>query len=482
MAAFHEYARYDALGLKELVARKEVTPAEILEAALDAVDRVNPRINAIVTGMRSEAQAQLCNGLPAGPLMGVPIAVKDEYISCASVPNNSSSRLCQGYARSYDSELVRRYRQAGILIIGKTNLPEFGASVTTEPVFNGRCNNPWNPAYTTGGSSGGSAAAVAAGIVPIAYANDGAGSIRIPSSCCGVFGLKPTRARISTAPDGGEYWNGLVIEHAITRSVRDSAALLDATEGAAPGDLYCAPPKRRPFLDEVGAAPGRLRIAFSARPASSARIDPECVAAMSDTAALCESLGHYVEEASPEFDGDALAAAIGQLLRIHLAAGIDDMAALMSRRPTLENIERAHYALAEQGRRISGTEMLAVLEFFAQTARKVAPFWQRYDMLLTPTLASPPVRHGYITTDDPDAQRYLQRVFDFIPFTPIANVTGNPAMSLPLYWSVEGLPIGTHFIGRFGDEASLLRLAAQLEQARPWASKTSPIHASTAAK
>jgi amidase len=479
MGDFAEYADFDGLGLADLIRRKEVTPSEVLEAAFALIDKLNPKLNAIVASMRPQAERDIATGLADGPFTGVPIVLKDEYLSYAGFPASMASRLGQGFTRPYDSELIRRYKRAGLVITAKANLPEFGASVTTEPVANGRCNNPWNPDRTTGGSSGGSAAAVASGMVPLGYANDGAGSIRIPASCCGIFGLKPTRARVPTGPDGGEYWNGLVIEHAVTRSVRDSAALLDATEGADPGAPYWAPPKARPYREEAGRDPGRLRIAFSDKPPSDVPVAAQCREAMQEAARLCADLGHHVEEAAPVFDGDALCDAITRLLMTHLAAGIDDLARVMNRPASPDIIERANFALAEQGRKISATEFLGILEHFSQVSRQVAPFFEKYDLLLTPTLASPPVEHGYITSDDPDWRRYVERFFAFVPFTPIANVTGNPAMTLPLHWSQDGLPVGVHFIGRFGDEATLFRLAGQLEAARPWKDRHPAISAWT---
>lgn len=474
MAAFAQYAQYDATGLADLVRRGETTPAEIAEAAFAAIERLNPLINAVVTLMHEQARAQIAAGLAPGAFSGAPMICKDECVSYAGVPNHLSSRLCAGYTRPYDSHLIQRYKQAGIVIVGKANLPEFGAGVTTEPLFSGRCSNPWDLERTSGGSSGGSAAGVASGMVPFAYANDGGGSIRIPASCCGVFGLKPTRGRVSTSPEG-EYWNGLIIEHAITRSVRDSATLLDLSEGYMPGDPYCAPPKIRRYSEEIASEPGRLRIGLSTRAPMNAAVDRECVAAAEDAARLCESLGHHVEEAAPQFDGDALTRALSVLMRAHMAAGVDAMARITGRVPSLSNVERANFVLSEQGRRVTATELLGALDFFAQTSRQVASFWQRYDLWLTPTLASPPVPHGYISPDDPEVDRYMERRLSFIPFTPLANVTGNPAMSVPLYWSEAGLPIGSHFVGRFGDEATLFRLAGQLERARPWVQRKPPV-------
>ncbi|MCG8505151.1 MAG: amidase [Sphingomonadales bacterium] len=477
MAVFSEYQNYDGLGLAELVRRKEVSVDDIIDTVFHLIDALNPQLNAIVRPMRDEAERDASAGLADSAFTGVPIVLKDEYLSYANVPNDHSSRLGSGITRPYDTYLVEAYRKAGILIVAKSNLPELGAAATTDATLYGPCSTPWDPSRNSGGSSGGSASAVAAGIVPIGYANDGAGSIRIPASCCGAFGLKPTRARVSTGPDGGEYWNGLVIEHAITRSVRDSAALLDATDGQRPGDYYCAPPKARPFLDEVGADPGRLRIGFSAATPFGTEVSPDCIAAMEETAKLCESLGHHVEEAAPDFDGPAVADGITKLLCIHLAYGIDELAEMTGRTPGPDNVEAATLELARRGREIPATEFLGVLELFTATARRVVPFWQEYDLLLTPTLGSPPVPHGYIYTNDPDADRYVRRKLEFVPYTPLANIVGSPAMTVPLFWNTQELPVGSHFIGRFGDEATLFRLAAQLEEAQPWSRRHPPVSA-----
>lgn len=474
---FNDYSSYDGLGLAELVRTREVSSSEVADAAFAAVERVNPALNAVVREMHDDARSSISRGLPEGPFTGVPMVVKDEYLSYAGVPTDMASRLGRGWTRRYDTELVRRYRLAGLVCVGKANLPEFGASVTTEPVATGATGNPWDVSRTAGGSSGGSAAAVAAGIVPIGYGNDGAGSIRIPASCCGVFGLKPTRGRVPTGPDDGEYWNGLVIQHAITRSVRDSAALLDATEAPDPGAPYWPPPRQRPFLSEVGHPPGRLRIACSAVSPSGGEVDAECVRAMEEAAKLCVELGHDVEEAAPQYDAFAMQDALTRLLSVHLAYGIDALAAETGREAGADIIERANYALAQQGREMPATAFLDALETFSAVSRRAAPFFETYDVALTPTLARPPVEHGYITADDPDWRRYVERFFAFIPFTALANVTGNPAMTVPLHSTAAGLPVGVNFMSGFGDEATLFRLAGQLEAARPWTARRPPVWA-----
>lgn len=472
---FSEYADFDGLGLAELVRSGQVRPHEVLDAAWRAIDALNPRINAVVASMRSIAERDIRRGLPDGPFRGVPMVLKDEYLFYSGFPCDFSSRLGQGMTAPYDSTLVKRYLAAGLVITAKSNLPEFGASVTTEPVAKGACNNPWDLSRTVGGSSGGSAAAVASGMVPVAYANDGAGSIRIPASCTGCFGLKPTRGRTPTGPVDGEYWNGLVIQHAITRTVRDSAALLDASDGWEPGSLHAAPAKAGPYLQEVSTPPGQLRIALSTTSPSGTNVAASCVEAARQAALLCRELGHDVVEDAPDYSGQELADHITDLLAIHLARGIDQLSAQSGRAASESSIESAHYHLSEYGRSLPATALLATLEHFGALARRVAPFFQRYDMWLTPTLGAPPVRHGYITANDPDWRRYVERYFAFVPFTPLANAAGLPAMTLPLHHDADGLPVGVMFTSRFGAEDMLFRLAGQIERAMPWIGRKPPV-------
>ncbi|MCR9194485.1 MAG: amidase [Hyphomonas sp.] len=466
-----DYLTCDATDLAALVKAKEVSAEEVLDAAWDVIEAVNPAVNAVTRDARDIARADIAAGLPDGPFTGVPFVLKDEYLFRDGLPCDFASRMGEGTTSPTTSTLLQRYMDAGLVITGKTNLPEFGASVTTEPVAKGRTNNPWNPEHTAGGSSGGSAAAVAAGMVPMAYGNDGAGSIRIPGSCCGVFGLKPTRGRTPTGPEDGEYWNGLVIQHALTRTVRDSAALLDATEGWEAGSLYPAPPKPRAYLDELGQDTGKLRIGMATTSPIGSVVDPACVVAVEAAAKLLQDMGHTVEEATPDHDAKALGAGILDLMNIHVAFGIDGLAAMHGRTPSLETVERAHLETARRGREMSAQRMLEILELMGSTARRAAPFFEAYDLWLTPTLATPPVKHGQITTNDSDADRYLNGFLEFVPFTPLANVTGCPAMTLPLHWTEEGLPVGVHFMSAFGDEGLLFRLAARLEEALRWADK-----------
>jgi amidase len=360
-------------------------------------------------------------------------------------------------------------KSAGLIIIGKTNTPELGILPTTEPQLFGPCCNPWDTERTTGGSSGGSAAAVASGIVPMAHANDGGGSIRIPASCCGVFGLKPTRGRNPLGPDFGDIISGLVAEHAVTRSVRDSAALLDASSGPDIGDPYWAPPPQRPYLQEIDTDPGKLRVAFTTEAATGVSIHTDCVKAVQQAASLCTDLGHSVEEVTLELDGAMISEAFTTLWSAGCASTLKVLNA------SQDQVEPLTWELYEMGNNYSAPDYLLALQTIQVVSRHVAKFFSKYDVLLTPTLAEPPVPLGTFDSPPDDPLKGFHRAAEFVPFTPICNMTGQPAMSVPLYWNSDGLPIGTHFIGNYGDEATLFRLAAQLEQARPWAERKPPV-------
>jgi len=424
-----------------------------------------------VTPMFEQACAVASGPLPDGPFRGVPFLLKDLLASYAGVRMTSGSAFLRDFTPDHDSELVVRLKRAGLVIVGKTNTPEFGLLSTTEPRLFGPSRNPWDPMRTPGGSSGGSAAAVAAGMVAMAHGNDGGGSIRIPASCCGVFGLKPTRARNPLGPDFGDIMGGLAVEHAVTRSVRDSAALLDATSGPDIGDPYCAPPPARPFLREVGADPGKLRIAFTTVAPTGVPIHADCVAAVREAAKLCSDLGHEVSEGAPAIDGERFATCFTALWSVGCARAMEGNAILTGRRPAPDDFEELTWALAEQGRAVRASEYLLAVGVLQLMARQIARFFVDYDVWLTPTLAEPPLPLGSFNPRPGNPLYGLQRAAAFVPFTPICNVTGQPAMSVPLFWNADGLPIGTHFVGRFGDEATLLRLAAQLETARPWTAR-----------
>ena len=395
----------------------------------------------------------------------------------AGVVQTQGSAFCKDLVSPMDSELTRRYKAAGLVICAKTNTPEFGLTPTTESRLLGAAHNPWNLDRSTGGSSGGSAAAVASGMVPFGHANDGGGSIRIPAACCGLFGLKPTRARITAGPLIGDIMGGLVNEHCVSRSVRDSAALLDATAGSMPGDPYVAPPQERPYIEEVGASPGRLRIAYTTDTFNTGPLHEDCVAAVKDTVALLTDLGHEVEETSPPVPGEQLIQSFTQLWAAGNAWGIDTLAMFTGKQPREEDFEILTWALYKMGQEITATQYLTAISGMQMLARQIAGFHQTYDVWLTPTLGKPPVELGYLQSTTEDPMLGFTRAVDYVPFTPIQNVTGQPAMSVPLYWNDEGLPIGLHFVARYGEEATLFRLASQLEEARPWAGKVPPVSA-----
>ena len=473
-----EYAHTDGVGLAELVRRKEVTPAELVESAIQAIERHNPTLNAVIHRLDDMAR-EAADAVVDGPLGGVPFLLKDIGARCAGAPYTEGSRILKDYVAATDTELVVRFKNAGLIICGKTNTPEFGYNSSTEPDLYGPSRNPWNPERTTGGSSGGSSAAVASGMVPIAHANDGGGSIRIPAAACGLVGLKPTRLRNPCGPDAGEVLFGLAVEHVVSRTVRDSATVLEATAGTELGAPYAAPVKERPFTEEVGADPGRLRIAFSTEAASGVPVHADCVAAVQEVAKLCEDLGHTVVEAAAPFaekDKDA-AVELFMILATALSASnmALDYATMIGRPPSLEDIEISSRAVIEHGRTLSAVDLIQAVNRMHRIGREVARFMVDYDVLLTPTLAAPPIPLGVLAPHNPDVVAHTHNIFAFAAFTPLANITGQPAITLPLCHNAENLPVGLHFAARFGDEASLFRLAAQLEEARPWAARRPPI-------
>ncbi len=474
MGGFTEYTEYDALQLAELVRSGQVSAEEILEAAIERIEALNPALNAVVTKVYDQARAAAARHDRDAPLAGVPFLLKDLGGAQAGVPLSAGSRFFAHAATPVDAEIVVRHKRAGLMILGRTNTPEFGLSATTEPVLFGPTRNPWDLSRTSGGSSGGSAAAVAARLVPLAHASDGGGSIRIPASCCGLFGLKTTRNRNSYAPYAGEGLAGCSVEHAVSRSVRDSAALLDATAGPVPGDPYYPPPPARPFLEEVGASPGQLRIALATDAFNGMPVHPDCVAAATEAARLCEELGHRVEEASPAFDGPGLDENYNRIFAVNAAANIRLRARAIGKELRPEEFERVTWAMVELASRISGPDYVQMLNRLHGVSREIAIFFEAYDVLLTPTLAEPPVRLGVLDMMSEDLDAYSERLWRFTPFTYPFNVTGQPAMSVPLFWNEGDLPIGVHFVGRYGDEATLFRLAGQLEAARPWAERRPP--------
>jgi Asp-tRNA(Asn)/Glu-tRNA(Gln) amidotransferase A subunit family amidase len=466
-----EYQSFDAVGLAALVARREVSPSELLDAALTRLDEVNPAINAVIRVVEDQARAAIADGLPEGPLTGTPFLIKDISQQMKGLPTISGSRLFLDAAPAQaDSALVAAYRRAGLVLFGKTNTPEFGAAATTEPVAFGATRNPWNLERTSGGSSGGAAAAVAAGIVPAAHASDGGGSIRTPASCCGLFGLKPSRGRVSNAP-AGEGWGGLSVQHAVTRSVRDSATLLDVACQPQPGDPYWQAPPATPFAAEVGRDPGRLRIAFSTEALTWGTMDPACAAAVRDAAALCEALGHDVEEAKPELDYLAMAEAVNMLVSPAIATTLHLEAQRRGRPIEPGEVETLSWLIAENGGKATAVDMAVAQQKLNVFARGMAAFFLKYDVLILSTLGSPPVPLGHMDTNAVDLSDYAEKLYGFMPNTQLFNAGGQPAMSVPLGMSDDGLPIGVMFAAATGDEATLFRLAGQLETAAPWAAR-----------
>ena len=468
MSGFAEYEQYDALALADLVRRKQVTPDELLEAAIERVEARNPAINAVTMKLYDYGRQAIADGLPDGPLRGVPFLMKDLTSPVAGVRMTRGSRFFADTPPSpADSEHVKRLKRAGLVIFGRTNTCELGLSLTCEPQLNGPTRNPWKVAHISGGSSGGAAAAVGARMLPMAHASDGFGSIRAPAACCGVVGLKPTRSRNTFAPFSGEGLGGASTEHAVTLSIRDSAALLDATRGAGPGDPYVAPAPAGPYLKEAGANPGKLKIAWTAAAPNGAKVDPECLRVLAETAKLCADLGHHVEERDPEIDGAAI---VPSFLTLASANTVVNLAGHPTAgRPAREGeVERITWLTAKMGENVTAPDYVRATQTAHRLGRQMAAFHEQWDVLLTPGLSSPAVKLGWLDMMMDDVNEYWQRVFNFSPFTVWFNLTGQPGLMLPLAQSAGGLPLAVQLVGRFGDEATLIRLGTQLEAARPW--------------
>jgi len=461
-----EYTALDGLGVAELVRAGEVSASVVAETALKAINAVNPQLNAVI-----QSYPERVNQVPAdGPFTGVPFLLKDIFVHEAGQTLEMGTRMAEGLVVPNDTELAARFRQAGLNILGRTTTPELGYCATAEAVLYGPTHNPWNLDHSSGGSSGGSSAMVAARAVPMAHANDGGGSIRIPAACCGLFGLKPTRGRNSLGPDVGDAIGGFAIEHAVTRTVRDSAALLDATNGAAPGDPFIIAPPARPYLDEVTIKPRPLKIAMTTKAWSDDPVDPECVAAVHETAKLLEELGHEVVEASPQIDHDPFMEATAVIWAASEATWITGLAEATGRTPGPDTLETSMLAIYEAGLKFSAKDYLEAMGVVNTICRAVGPFFDNYDMLLTPTAAQPAWKLGEMDANKPgwDLMSWTNHVFGFCPFTVLFNATGHPGVSLPLAMSNGGLPIGIQFVGQWGREDMLYQLSGQLEEARPW--------------
>jgi amidase len=469
------YSDYDGVGLAELVATKQVSPAELIEAAIDCVERHNPKLNAVVYKGFDDARARATGKLPDGPFKGVPFLIKDLAMPVAGWPRSSGSRFCRHVVDAHDGGLTARYRAAGAIPIGKTNTPEFGITGTTEGAYLGPCRNPWNPNHIAGGSSGGSAAAVAAGMVPIAHASDGLGSIRIPAACCGLVGLKVTRDRNPNLPDGYDYVVGQVVDHVVTRTVRDSAAMLDATGYPEPGAPYASPAKAGPYLQEVSRSPGRLRIAWSAETPSGRPISEEVQAALARTAELLRHLGHEVFERGLGIDYRALYAARAPAGAANFAAGMARLIDEIGREPERDELEPLTWAALEAGRKVTGVEALRAMHEVRMLNRKTLAAFENIDVYLSPVMGEPPPEIGHIDPVHLEPREVYRRQNRVLPFTPPFNFSGQPSLSLPLAMSASKLPIGMMFTAKYADEATLFRLAGQLEKEAPWAARRPPI-------
>ncbi|MGB5078266.1 MAG: amidase family protein [Sphingorhabdus sp.] len=461
--------KHDSVGLGQLVRAKKVSPTELLDEAIKRVETLNPRFNFMAQRHYDYARKAIANGLPKGPFTGVPWLLKDLNTFIAGELTENGSRFYKGYRPTVTSELVKRIERAGFVVFGKTTTPEFGLTATTENKLTGQTRNPWNPERIAGGSSGGAAAAVAAGIIPAAHATDGGGSIRIPASCCGLFGLKPSRGRVPMGPSRTEGWGGMSVHHAVSWSVRDSAAILDATHGIEPGSRYSAPSTDGSFLSQVTKAPGKLRIALMLTPFSGAPVDPEVVQATRAAARLCESLGHHVEEAMPRIDYEPIAMAGFSLMGSSIAADIEDRAKATGIIPGPDVLEEITLATIGFGKNRTGMDFARANNAYQAAAVAIALFMERYDVILSPTLTHQPMKLGHIgLSPGVDFPTWGARVGGYTSFPGIFNGTGQPSMSVPLAMSKDELPIGMMFTGRYGEEALLFRLAGQLEQAAPW--------------
>ncbi|GAA4492047.1 amidase family protein [Actinoallomurus oryzae] len=473
-----EYASFDAVGLADLVAEREVTSAELEAAAREAARAVNPRINAIVETWPTDDDPD-----PGStPLAGVPFLIKDIGVSMAGRRMELGSRLAVGNVARADSFLMRRFRRAGLVTFGRTATPEMAYSTTTEPVLYGATRNPWNLERSAGGSSGGAGAAVAAGVVPIAHATDAAGSLRIPAAYNGLFGLKPTRGRVSMGPDVDESFNGLAVHGSVSRTVRDSAALLDQIRGPEPGDPYFAQEPSRPYAEEVTRHPGSLRIGVLAQAWGGRRTTPPVADALSRTVGLLESLGHQVEEVKVDLgvDWEEFVLAAARQWTANLTASIDELAAAFDRPIDSSTLEPPTLAGYHYGQRVSGARFVTALAVRNRIARSLARYFDTHDVLLTPTLPELPVSLGTHAENAEalDGLGWLRRIFDLAPFTTAFNVAGTPAMSVPVTADAEtGLPIGMQFAAGYGLEGRLFRLAGQLEQASPWSGRTPTVWA-----
>ena len=468
------YADLDAIDLARLIAEGEVSELEVLDEAIARAERVNPQLNAVVYPWYDHARERAAEGLPDGPLRGVPFLLKDLGTSYGGQMMSSGSRIYADDLADHDHSITARYKAAGLSIFGRSTSPEFGLTATTESLLHGKTRNPWNLDHTSGGSSGGASALVAAGVLPVANASDGGGSIRIPASCTGLFGLKPTRARTPMGPDVGEGWAGMSTIHAVSKSVRDSAMLLACTAGPDIGAPYFAPPPERPWYQEVGRDPGKLRIGVVRAAFNEVDVHPDCLAAVEHAADLCRRLGLEVEDAHLEIPEQLRSSSI-DIIRAATRVTVEDRAAALGREPNPEDVEPVTWRMI-QADRSTGADYLRATRAVHATGRIVGRWFEDYDLMLTPTMAQPPMEIGRLALDRDDYMAQGQDILSAVAFTSLFNAAGNPAASVPLYWNDAGLPIGTQFAARYADEATLFRLAGALEQMQPWANRRPPLH------
>lgn len=486
-STFPEYESFDGLGLANLVKQGVISPQELLNAAIERIEERNPQLNAVIYKMYDEASSFIQQSLSNGIFQGVPTLLKDLLAEYAGTPLRLGSRYTQGLISAADSEFVQRMKAAGLVIVGKTNTPELGLSPLTEPEAFGPTHNPWDLARSSGGSSGGSAAAVGSGMVPLAHASDGGGSIRIPSAYCGVFGFKPSRGRTPTGPIFMRVWQGMVVEHVITRSVRDSAAMLDVVSGPEIGSLISLPKPDFSFLKSLDERLPKLKIALIEQPFFSSQVDPEYISALEKAGLLCRDLGHDVEKATLKIDSEAVAQAFLMIIAGETSADLRLLQQFLRRKPKHKDLEKQTAVVLEAGKHLSAADYVWATLILDEATKKVALFFENYDVIMTPTMARPAPKIGEFKPDQKEMMllellrwiphrrlilKFIERAgmrnFDFSPFTPLFNMTGNPAMSVPLYHDQEGMPIGIQFAGRLGCETTLFQLAAQLEQAQPW--------------
>jgi amidase len=465
---FDAYGSFDGLGLAGLVARKKVKPSELIDEAIARTERLNPTLNAVIFKDYDRARERAKGKLAKGPFSGVPFLLKDIGALAQGLPSRQACRFMPSFLRPQDSFLVAKFKAAGLNLFGVTNVPEFGLVASTESKLYGAARNPWNLAYSTGGSSGGSAAAVAAGIVPLAHANDGGGSIRIPAGACGLVGLKPSRGRISQGPFFADALDGIATDLVVSRTVRDTAASLDVARGYMPGDPYAEPPGPDSYLEAIKRKPKQLRIAFTAKKLDGSPVHADCAAAVKSAAKACEKLGHIVEEAAPTLDQPTLMGAFTAFWSGGLAGGIDAISKLTGQKPTREMFEGLTWAMYLSGKEVTASDYLQAKGLINGASREMARFHETYDVWITPTLGRPPEKNGVFDFDSTDLAKSFGPQIDYVPFTAMQNVTGQPAINIPLYWNKDNLPVGTQFVAPLGDEVTLLKLAAQLEKSNPW--------------